>query len=304
MTWRTLLISNGGKLSLQNQQLLIQQQGQSIGIPLEDLAIIIIEHKETVITTPLLSALAQHGITLLTCDDQFLPCGQWLPFAQYHRSLKILNLQLNMTLPQKKQLWQKIVQQKIRHQMFVLNEIGADIAAQKLNLMAQKVKSGDSTHQESQAAALYFQAAFGREFVRTHNNSINTHLNYGYSILRSAIARALVQYGWLPSIGLHHCNQQNPFNLADDFIEPFRPMVDLMVITLQNSGSLNDQLTPNSKQQLIKLLHHQMRWQNQIFTTLGAIDRTIASFQAAVSQKNPAKLWLPEIIKLKEHQYE
>lgn len=304
MTWRTLLISNGGKLSLQNQQLLIQQNGDAIPVPLADLAVIVIENKETVLTTPLLSALAQHGITLLTCDEQFLPCGQWLPFAQYHRPLKTLKLQLNATEPQKKQLWQKIVQQKIRNQAFVLNEMGADKAAETLNRLAENVKSGDSDNKESQAAAVYFQAAFGRGFTRQQANAINAHLNYGYTILRSAVARALVQYGWLPALGLHHHNEQNPFNLADDFIEPFRPIVDLMVCEWANSGSLKDELTPHSKQQLIKLLYYQMRWQNQVFTTLGAIDRTIGSFQAALNEKDAKRLWLPEMLVLKEHRYE
>lgn len=304
MTWRTLLISNGGKLSLQNQQLVVQQNGKRIPVPLEDLAMIVIEHKETVLTTPLLSALAQRGITLLTCDEQFLPCGQWLPFAQYHRPLKILKLQLNMTTPQKKQFWQKIVQQKILNQAFVLNEIGADIAANTLTIWAKKVKSGDQSHLEAQAAALYFQAVFGHEFTRQQENAINAHLNYGYTVLRSAVARALVLYGWLPVLGLHHCNEQNPFNLADDFIEPFRPLVDLMVWQLAVLGSLKDVLTPSSKQQLIKLLHYQMGWQKQIFTILGVIDRTVASFQAAVVEKNVALLKLPEIVSLKEHRYE
>ena len=97
-----LLIQNGGKLSLQRRQLLIQQNGEFHTVPLEDIAVIIIENRETLITTPLLSALAEHGTTLLTCDEQFLPCGQWLPYAQYHRQLKILKLQLNISEPLKK----------------------------------------------------------------------------------------------------------------------------------------------------------------------------------------------------------
>lgn len=304
MSWRSLLISKGGKLSLHNNQLLIAQQDGSHTVPLEDIAIIVVENRETVLTAPLLSALAQNGIGLLTCDEQFLPCGQWLPFAQYHRPLKTLNLQLNATLPQKKQLWQKIVRQKIINQSFVLNEMGADKAAERLLHFAEKVKSGDSDNQEAQAAAYYFQAAFGDEFTRQQENSLNAHLNYGYTILRSAVARALVQYGWLPALGLHHHNEQNPFNLADDVIEPFRPLVDLWVHTATLSGSLQDELTPHNKQNLIQLLHYQMRWRGQIFTTLGAIDRAVASLQAALKEKDAQKLTLPELLSLKEHNYE
>ena len=119
MTWRSLLIRDGGKLSLQRQQILIQQNSKNYTVPLEDIAVIVIESPETLITAPLLSALAKNGITLLTCDEQFLPCGQWLPYSQYHRQLKTLKLQLNASEPQKKQLWQAIVRQKsaIKHKL-------------------------------------------------------------------------------------------------------------------------------------------------------------------------------------------
>lgn len=102
MTWRSLLISKGGKLSLHQQQMLIQQEGNEFTVPLEDIAIVVVESRETVITLPLLSAFGLYGITLLSCDEQFLPCGQWLPFNQYYRQLKTLKLQLETSLPLKK----------------------------------------------------------------------------------------------------------------------------------------------------------------------------------------------------------
>ncbi|MDH2997410.1 subtype II CRISPR-associated endonuclease Cas1 [Pasteurellaceae bacterium LFhippo2] len=304
MSWRSILISNGGKLSLQKKQILIQQDKGEFTVPLEDIAVIVIESREIVITAPLLSALALNGITLLTCDDQFLPCGQWLPFAQYHRQLKILNLQIEMSLPQKKQLWQRIVQQKIVNQAFVLEQSNHIKTAQKLLSMSNKVKSGDKENIEAQAAQLYFQTAFGKEFRRWQENNINAHLNYAYTVLRSAVARALVQYGWQPALGLFHHSEVNSFNLADDFIEPFRPLVDLMVWKLWQENRLDDGLTPYTKQKLVSLLHYQMSFQNQTFSVLAAIDRTISSFQPAVISKDPKLLKLPEMLPLKEHQYE
>ena len=302
MTWRSLLISHPARLSLQQNHLLIQQE-HSIPVPLEDIATIVIESREVVLTVPLLSALAQHGITLLTCDEQFLPCGQWLPFAQYYRSLKIFKLQMNMTVPQKKQFWQQIVQQKIRNQAWVLNKNGHDIAAKQLNVLADSVKSGDKDHAESQAAALYFRVLFAKEFARGQDNAINAHLNYGYSILRSAIARTLVLYGFLPVLGLQHHNELNPFNLADDFIEPFRPVVDLMVYEQHISGSLHPELNPKSKHNLIGLLHNQIKIQSCHYTVLAAMDRCIQSFQAVLLDKEKS-LKLPEILPLKEQNYE
>lgn len=304
MTWRSILIQNSGKLSLKNQQLFIQQKEEEYTVPLEDIAVIMIESKEVVITAPLLSALAVRGISLLTCDEQFLPCGQWLPLVQYYRPLKILMLQIKASEPQKKQLWQKIVKQKIHNQAIVLNEIGQTKAANKLTQLISKVQSGDKSNQEAQAAVYYFQAAFGKSFTRRQSNAINVHLNYGYSILRSAIARSLVQYGYLVSLGLHHRNELNPFNLADDFIEPFRPIVELQIHQFIQNDTLNETLTTKSKQQLIKLLHHQMRIKDETHTVLNAIDCCISSFQAALKNRQPNNLMLPEIMPLKERCYE
>lgn len=303
MSWRSILISNGGKLSLQRKQMLIQQGEDDFTIPLEDIAVIVIESRETVITAPLLSALALNGVTLLTCDEQFIPCGQWLPYCQYSRQLKTLKLQLEASLPLKKQLWQKIVQRKILNQAFVLKHLSYQAEAKRLEKMADGVKSGDKQNIEGQAAALYFHTLFGRVFRREDDNNINAHLNYAYAILRSAVARAIALYGWLPQLGILHRSEQNPFNLADDFIEPFRPLVDLLVWTLQQQDKLDNGLTPHSKQRLIKILHHQMQFQQETFSVLAAIDRTIGSLQASLTAKNANLLKLPEMLPLKEHQY-
>ncbi|WP_165088892.1 type II CRISPR-associated endonuclease Cas1 [Neisseria yangbaofengii] len=304
MTWRSLLIQNSSKLSLQRKQLNIQQEGESYTVPLEDIAVIVVENRETVITTPLLSALAEHGVTLLTCNEQFLPCGQWLPFSQYHRQLKTLKLQIHAGEPIKKQLWQKIVKQKILNQAFCVDETGNDIAAKRLRILASEVKSGDNGNREAQAAALYFQVLFGERFTRTEDNQINAHLNYAYAVLRAAVARSLTLYGWLPALGLFHKSELNPFNLADDFIEPLRPLVDLMVTQLKEKGRLKEQLDTMAKQQLISVLHHQMMIEEQSFSTLAAIDKMISSFQTALSQKNARFLKLPELQTLKAYQYE
>ncbi len=284
--------------------MLIQQNGEHYTVPLEDIAVIVIESPETLITAPLLSALGQHGITLLTCDEQFLPCGQWLPYAQYHRQLKTLKLQLNISEPQKKQLWQTIIKQKIYNQAQAAEETGNDLAANRLRSMASSVKSGDTGNIEAQAAAFYFQAIFGDRFKRWQESPFNLHLNYGYAVLRAAIARALVLYGWLPALGLFHKSELNPFNLADDFIEPYRPLVDLMVWQLHDQGRLNEHLSPVSKQTLISLLHHQIRLEQQTFSVLAAIDRSAASLQASLAEKNAKLLKLPELLPLQPHHYE
>lgn len=303
MTWRSIIISKPARLSLQQRHLLIEQN-EPIPVPLEDIAVIVVEAREVVITAPLLSALAQYGITLLTCDEQFLPCGQWLPFAQYHRCLKIFKLQTGQTLPQKKQLWQYIVRQKIRNQAWLLDYSGHDIAAGRLNALADGVKSGDKTLHESQAAALYFPLLFGERFTRQQENAVNGCLNYGYSIVRSAIARALVQYGFLPALGIHHCSELNAFNLADDLIEPYRVLVDLFAYEQASHNRLPESLDTVWKSRLVALLHHQIALDGKTYSLLAAIDRTVQSLQAALSARDADLLKLPQMLPLKVQDYE
>ncbi|WP_040976514.1 type II CRISPR-associated endonuclease Cas1 [Necropsobacter massiliensis] len=304
MSWRSLLISKGGKLSLKNNQLLIWQEEKEFSVPLEDIAIIVVECREVVITAPLLSAFGLYGITLLTCDEQCLPCGQFLPFNQYCRQYKTLKLQLEMSQPLKKQLWRKIVKQKILHQSWVLKEIGCEAESQRLEKMAKQVKSGDKDNLEAQSAVLYFHTLFGKKFSRKTENNINAHLNYAYIVLRSAVARSLVLHGWLPQFGIFHCNELNAFNLADDFIEPFRPIVDLRVWQLWENGTLSEHLSPSTKQSLIKLLHYQMTFQQETLSVLAAIDGCVGSLQTALLNKNADWLKMPEIRSLAEHFYE
>lgn len=305
MTWRSLLISRGGKLSLHKQQMLIQQEGKEFTVPVEDIAVVVVESRETVITLPLLSAFGVHGVTLIGCDEQFLPCGQWLPFNQYHRQLKTLKLQIEATVPLKKQLWQRIVQQKIRNQAKVLELWGYKDKSEILINLAKMVKSGDKDNGEAHSAIIYFQTLFGKDFKRSREDDcINLGLNYGYSVMRSAVARALVLYGWLPQLGLFHRNELNAFNLADDFIEPFRPLVDLLVINLLHQGKIQSELNPTAKQELIKVLNYELLFKGEKVNALTAIDRTVASFQGAMFHSEAKSLKLPEILPLAEYQYE
>lgn len=208
-------------------------------------------------------------------------------------------------MPLKKQLWQRIVQQKIRNQAKVLSLCQFQEKSERLLQLANLVKSGDKDNLEAQSAVIYFSGLFGTHFRRKEeDNAINIHLNYAYSVMRSAVARSLVLYGWLPQLGLFHHSELNAFNLADDFIEPFRPIVDLLVSNLLEKGLLSKNLSPISKQQLIKILHHQLRFKREKVSVLTAIDKSVASLQIALIQKNAALLQLPEIDTLQEYQYE
>lgn len=301
--WRSVVISKAAKLSLWQNQLLIKQE-EEYTIPLEDIAVVLIECKEVVLTVPLLSALAQYGVTLLTCDDSFLPCGQWLPLAQHWCGLRIITAQSQMQDRFKKKLWTLIVQQKIKNQAIVLNYTGHDKAAQRLYHLAENMKMGDKTNSESEAAAVYFRVLFGREFNRRKEHHINHHLNYGYSIMRAAIARIIVRYGFVPYLGIFHHNERNAFNLADDLIEPYRALVDFYIYQQLEKNKLSEELTPKSKTSLIRLLNYQIRLKERNYSVLSAMDKSINSLQSAVLNQEVNLLILPQLIYLQEHQYE
>lgn len=303
MSWRSIIISKPSKLSLKNNQLLIVQE-ESLSLPIEDLAFILIEAREVNITVPLLSALAENGVTLLTCDNEFLPVGQWLPFAKYHRQYKILKLQINISASLKKQLHKKIIKTKISNQAQVLKLCNEFEGAKLLESFKNQVKSGDKDYIEAKAAAKYFQYLFGKNFYRREANAINAHLNYGYIIMRSAIARVLVKSGYTPALGIFHSNEFNAFNLADDLMEVYRPLVDLHTYKkLLNSG-LNNELSTQNKQELVALLHNQIELNHKKYTLLSAMDKSIASLQAALINKDANLLILPNILDLGEFYYD
>lgn len=189
-------------------------------------------------------------------------------------------------MPLKKQLWQRIVQQKIRNQAKVLSLSHNQEKSERLRQLANLVKSGDKDNLEAQSAVIYFSGLFGTHFRRKEEgNAINIHLNYAYSVMRSAVARSLVLYGWLPQLGLFHHSELNAFNLANDFIEPFRPIVDLLVWSLLEKGLLTTNLSPISKQQLIKILHHQLYFNQEKVSVLTAIDKTVPLYKLHLFKK-------------------
>lgn len=256
MAWRTLFMTRPGYLSLKQASLCIRQQDDEVHVSLEDIAAIVLDNSQLVLTAQLLSALSQRNIALMTVDDTHIPNGILLGYLPHSRAVKVMRRQLAMGKAQKKRLWQDITRQKLLNQASILKRLSADSEANLLETMSFKVKSGDPDNYEAQASQTYFKTLFGKGFVRRKDNLINAALNYGYSIVRSLIARHLVGYGFLPALGLHHCSEQNAFNLADDLIEPYRPHIDFEVIQLiQHIEIETKELTTTLKASLVQILH-------------------------------------------------
>lgn len=305
MSWRSVLISHPAKLSLSQGQLVLQQT-EKVTLPLEDIAIIVLEHPQIILTHQLLSACATQNVSLISTDPSFLPNGIFLPFQPHSRALKQLKRQLNLSKVRQKQIWQEIIQQKILNQSQVLLQQNLQPQANQLQKLAQKVKSGDKTHIEAYAAQIYFKALFGKPFKRRSDDLINAQLNFGYSIIRSAIARQLVAYGFIPALGIGHHNELNAFNLADDLIEPYRPIVDAQVVLLNTQAEENT-LSTADKAQLISLLHQDTpRVQKGEFqgksTLLALIEASVISLGQAMENSIP--LTLPSLVENHHEQRE
>ncbi len=298
MGYRVIFLTGGCKLSVKNEQLMIDN-GDTSKVPLEDIGCIIADSPQVIINSYLLMKFSEYGIVFITDGKNHIPCGVHLPFAVHSRHLSVLHEQIKMTEPTKKRLWKSIVIQKIRNQANVLKICGVE-EWEEVDSISLKVKSGDTSNMEGTAAAKYFKLLFGKDFTRGSENVVNSMLNYGYAVLRSMIAKNLVAYGFEPSLGIHHKSTLNSFNLADDMIEPFRPIVDLFVRIYAED---EEELTTKVKTRLADLLNMNVLINGKYFTCSRAIELQIQSLSGFINGRN-TELDLPIIVELERHRYE
>ena len=300
MTWRSVVISRPAKLRRDQFRLAIEQD-QTAFVPFEDIAVIVLNHREITLTHPVLSACGEYGISLFATGDTHHPSGVFLPFLQHSRATRWQRLQLDLPRPVIKRTWAAIVRKKISNQSTCLQLARKD-GTDRLDSYARRVKSGDVGNLEGQAAAFYFTQLFGKHFHRGQDRFANAALNYGYAILRGAIARGLVAHGLLPTIGIFHSSEQNAFNLADDVIEPFRPLVDLFVAHM--IPQQDDELHPEDKITLVGLLNVDVGMPRGKMSVLSAIEQTIESLARVYDGGNETQLELPVLIGLEQHRLE
>ena len=255
MLKRTLVFSNPMSLSLKNCQLVLafkDDPDNKMTIPIEDIGVVIIENQQVSITVPLMNALIEGNVQVVVCNDRGMPSAMLQSFESNNLQGENLRNQMNAGEVLKKQLWKQIVEAKIRNQAALLNKVGQE--GDILKQYYRNVKSADSDNREGIAARVYFSELFGESFIRDRTlPGINALLNYGYTILRAATARALVSSGLLPAIGIFHHNRSNAFPLADDIMEPYRPYVDEIVYALSMQGKM--ELTKDVKADLIQVLY-------------------------------------------------
>lgn len=299
MAFRNVYLQNDVYLKIKDEQLVVKKTNEETTIPLEDLNSVFIESLQTVITTYTLQKFIEHDIIVYVCDEKHLPTGIIIGTNNYSRQLKNIKQQMEMSKPLTKRIWQDIVKVKILNQAKCLQELNIKQYT-KLEEMLIGITSGDKNNVEAKAASLYFKLLFGSKFNRSLDCIQNAALNYGYAIVRGMIARTLVMYGFEPSIGIFHHSQLNNFNLADDFIECFRPLVDLYILT--NIDLTQDELTPENKKEIYKIINCLVLIDGKKFNIQGAIEYMIKSFSTSMN-KNENLIKLPYLIKLEEYRY-
>lgn len=303
MVWRSVVISQPAKLKREHFSLVIEQ-AQSARVPFEDIAVIVLNHREITLTHPVLSACGEHGIGLYSTGDNHQPNGVFLPFLSHSRATRMMRLQLDIDKPQAKRAWAEVVKVKIGNQARCL-KLAKRGDVERLESYASRVRSGDSENMEAQASSYYFPQLFGAGFHRAKDCWVNAALDYGYAIIRGAIARGLVAHGFQPSVGLFHRSEQNAFNLADDLIEPFRPLVDLHVFQSINPYAPPEaDLTPADKVTLVGLLNVDVQMPRGNMSVLASIEQTIESLVRLFEGGNESVLELPVIVGLRQHVFE
>lgn len=300
MTWRSVMISRPATLRREKFALLIEQE-QDVRVPFEDIAVIVLNHREVSLIHSVLSACGEYGIGLFSTGPTHHPNGVFLPFLPHSRATRMLRLQLALGRPAAKRAWQTIIQAKIQNQATSL-KLADKSGVERLESLARRVRSGDPDNLESQASAPYFRALFGNDFHRGQPRWINAALDYGYAVFRAAIARGLVAHGFLPALGLFHASEQNAFNLADDLIEPYRPLVDLHVIKHCAGHSLDD-LLPMDKAALVSLLNVDMAMPRGTMSALSSIEQAVESLARLYEGGSEILLELPQLTGLALHQH-
>ena len=299
MEFKSVYIANPARLTVRREQLVIAQDSE-VTIPMEDITSLMVESRQVSITSATLQKLAEYEVTVYFCDEQHLPSALLLPLNSHCRQLKVLQAQIALTKPRQKQLWQQIVAAKISNQAKCL-ELLQNHNYLYLRTLAKQVRPGDPANLEAMAAAFYFPNLFGVNFTRELPCLTNSALNYGYSIVRGAVARNLVTRGLEPCLGIFHHNQLNQFNLADDLMEPLRPLVDLFVASELKSE--DEELTPTIKKQLFNLTNYMLKQGPKHYRLISAIGKMADSFKRALTDKSEI-LELPELIPLESYKYE
>ncbi|KJY57853.1 type II CRISPR-associated endonuclease Cas1 [Lactobacillus melliventris] len=284
MGWRSVIITQHAKLTYSMQMMIVQTRDGINQIPIEDINLLLVSTTQAVITSALISKLAQNQTKVIFVDEKDNPVVETAVYYPGARNMAKLKKQFNWDEHLKEVLWTRIVSQKIKNQIAVLANyhLNKDEVQSELD----QLEINDESNREAIAARKYFMILFDKNFVRRDTSAINAALDYGYAILLSSFNREIAMNGYLTYFGIHHCSQENQFNLASDLMEPFRPFVDYWV----KAHAKIKELTPDIKYGLVELLSLEIKFNGKKMLLTNAITvyvRECLKFLSGESKKLP-----------------
>lgn len=251
MSWRTVVVSSNAKLDYQIGYMVVRGE-KTTKIHLNEIGMLIVESTAVSMTSYLLSELMKNKIKVVFCDEKRNPCSELVSYYGSHDTSSKIRKQIEWTKDDKDHIWTEIVSEKIKQQALMLQRYQKEEANMLFEYM-EEVEFGDITNREGHAAKVYFNTLFGKKFTRTDENPINAALNYGYGIILYIFNREIVSSGYLTQIGLFHDNMFNQFNLSSDLMEPFRPLVDQLVVELKP-----EKFETEEKRKMLELLNKEV----------------------------------------------
>lgn len=279
MSWRSVVISQHGKVSYSSRQLVVQTRDGTNQIPIDDIQILLIASNNVVITTAAINKLVQSGTKIVFTGEKGEPSCETIGYYPNNRDVGILTDQFNWTDALKEKLWTKIISNKINMQIKVC-ELTGNVTTELTDEL-DKLEVGDATNREAVVARKYFTILFNNDFTRREYDPINAALNYGYSILLSAVNREIVVNGYLTQFGVHHHSEANDFNLGSDLMEPFRPIIDYWI-----ANQKFNELTPDIKFALVDLLNFELRYNGETTILRNALSKHVMNCLNYLSGNN------------------
>lgn len=280
MIKKSILIENKTSITTKNSQLVILSEIRESSIPIEDIGILVLDHQEIYLSIPAMNLLVENNTAIIICSRNHLPNGMFLNLNSHHIQQEIFKNQIEASIPLKKQLWQHTIVEKITNQGILLETITGN--KNSFEFLASKVLSGDTTNMEGVAAGQYWKTFFDTYDINFKRERFgdypNNFLNYGYAILRAATARALSGSGLLNTLGIHHKSKYNAFALADDIMEPFRPLVDEKVFEIMQTYD-EQELNTKIKSELLQVLTRTVYFREEKSPLMVALQKTASSLQ-------------------------
>lgn len=299
MSWRTVFISEARKLSLNLNSLQVFKDEEKYYINLDEIAILVIEDNKSIITTRLLIELAEKGIPVLILGNNKMPIGEYQPIFNNVRVSKRIYEQMRWDDKLKEKLWSKIIEFKILNQINTLVKLDKNDKIEVLKNNVENIRLGDSTNMEGISARVYFKALFGEKFIRFDTDIINVCLDFSYHLVRTIISKELISRGYITVIGINHKSQYNQFNLSDDIIEVFRPIVDYYVfnILLDNKEEI---ITKEIKIKLLEILNQKVMFDDKKYTLVNSVSQYVNCVINYINNDGKSKLLYPKLYLINE----